>query len=809
MPKRVKAEGSLDADIVIVGEAPGGHELQQNRPFVGPAGKLLDRLMRQAGIARTDCYITNVIKEKPINIKHFIDQSGRGGTKVSEAFKEYERELLQELKESKARIIVPLGNVSLWAVCKLRGITKLRGSILTFPEFPNKRVIPAIHPAACLRQYLDQYLLFFDLARVKHELDNWPPLPNRKLLIKPSFEQVIEFLERARQESRVSFDIETTRTDRRADGFVDWECSCLSLGIGDEAICIPFLTDRREDYFVPKQEREIWRRLSYILEDPGIEILGQNLMFDASFLLKKHKILITNIQDTMVAQNILSPDFPKGLDMLCSLYTREPYYKDEGKQHIKFGGDLETFWRYSAKDSAVLEEIFTKQMIDIRQQGNESTYRTAIDMHYPLLFMGHHGMLFNKEKATRAGNALREQANKLRERVCLIAGEEINPNSPPQLKKYFYDKLGHRPYIKDGKPTVDIDALKRLVAKGVEEAGLILEIRKLSKLAGTYMEMTVDDDSRIRSTMSPAGTKTGRLSSRQTIFNTGGNVQNLPSAFKSYILADPNHLIYNVDLERAENKIVSLIAPEPRMRDAFEQNIDVHSLTGSLISDLPIEEVIRQDKEHIVCQLGNGDRTWRAYGKMANHALNYGLGARKFSLRLEIPEREAQWIIDRYHTVYPGVRRYHKWVEAQLKHNRTLTNILGRKRKFHGRLDQSTFQEAYAHIPQSTVADIINQWGILPLYNEPWGADAILLNQVHDSIVFEIPKDISYIRHATILMLVKENLERPLMWRGDELVINAEFKVSTTLSEGKKIKVDSVESVAEQLEAYAKSISDE
>jgi len=802
MPKRVRAEGSLDADIMIVGEAPGGHEVQQNRPFVGPAGQLLDRLLRQAGIARSDCYITNVIKEKPVSIKHFIDQSGRGETRVSEEFKRYEEELLREIKESKARVIIPLGNVSLWAVCKLRAITKQRGSILTLPEFPDKRIIPAIHPAACLRQYLDQYLLFFDLARAKYELDNWPPLPNRRLLIRPSFEQTMEYLERARTFHRVSFDIETTRTNRKPNGFVDWECSCLSIGLGDEAISIPFIKEGRADYFVPKQEREIWRALSDILESEEIEILGQNLMFDASFLLKKHKILIQNIQDTMVAQNILSPDFPKGLDMLCSLYTREPYYKDEGKQHIKFGGDLETFWRYSAKDSAVLEEIFTKQLIDLRQQGNEETYRVAIEMHYPLLFMGHKGMLFNREKAARAGRALREQADKLAQRVNLLAGKELNPNSPAQLKEYFYNTLKHKPYIKDGKPTVDVDALKRLVAKGVEEASLILEIRKLGKLAGTYMEMTVDDDDRIRSTLSPAGTKTGRLSSRQTIFNTGGNVQNLPKAFKSYILGDHGHVIYNVDLERAENKIVSLIAPEPRMREAFEQGIDVHALTGSLISDLPIEEVIRQDQGHIVCQLGNGDRTWRAYGKMANHALNYGLGARKFSLRLEIPEREAQWIIDRYHSVYPGVRRYHKWVEAQLRHNRTLTNILGRKRKFHGRLDQSTFQEAYAHIPQSTVADIINRWGIIPLYNEPWAANAILLNQVHDSIVFEVPISVGPIEHATILKLLKDNLERPLIWRGDELVITSEFKISTTLEEGTKLKVGSIEETAAQIESY-------
>jgi DNA polymerase I-like protein with 3'-5' exonuclease and polymerase domains len=88
-----------------------------------------------------------------------------------------------------------------------------------------------------------------------------------------------------------------------------------------------------------EQEMQTWLAIAQILEDPRITKIGQNIIFDASFLLRKYGIKTRNVQDTMIQTGILTPDFPKGLDFITSVYTKEPYYKDIGKlafsRHIK------------------------------------------------------------------------------------------------------------------------------------------------------------------------------------------------------------------------------------------------------------------------------------------------------------------------------------------------------------------------------------------------------------------------------------------------------------------------------------------
>jgi DNA polymerase I-like protein with 3'-5' exonuclease and polymerase domains len=225
---------------------------------------------------------------------------------------------------------------------------------------------------------------------------------------------------------------------------------------------------------------------------------------------------------------------------------------------------------------------------------------------------------------------------------------------------------------------------------------------------------------------------------------------------------------------------------------AFEDKMDVHSLTGSLISGLPYEEVRRQDEDGIYCPIGGGLYTWRFWGKKANHGLNYDLGYRTFAFYYEIPERDAQYIVERYHQAYPGVRQYHTWVRSKLSQGRVLENCLGRKRLFLGRWGDELFKEAYSFIPQSSIADKLNQHGLLPLYYDPQFAEVDILNQVHDSLVFQIPLSLPIEEHARILFSLKHSLERPMTWEGREFVIPAdiEFTVEGNLGKYKAPKDD-------------------
>jgi uracil-DNA glycosylase family 4 len=148
--------GFPDADVMFVGEAPGFHEDQQGVPFVGAAGKLLDRLLGEISLQREDVYIANVLKCRPPGNRDPQPEE-------IEACKGY---LRRQLELVDPRVVVTLGNFATKLLLKRDvGITKLRGQV--FPWW-HRHLIPTLHPAAALRggdRLLDQMRQDFALAR--------------------------------------------------------------------------------------------------------------------------------------------------------------------------------------------------------------------------------------------------------------------------------------------------------------------------------------------------------------------------------------------------------------------------------------------------------------------------------------------------------------------------------------------------------------------------------------------------------------------------------------------------------------------
>lgn len=822
MGKPIPDYGSPNAKIALVGECPGVTEQAKKEPFVGTAGKLLNRLLVSAGIPREECFITNTV---PIyaseGISRWLTYNSRGTPQPTADFLMYKEQLLTKLRQSRANVIVPLGKTALYAITGETAITARRGSITTNPALPGKKILPTIHPAAALRNYTYTYYMAYDFQKLSRESEYAEVrLPERELIISPTFEQCVDYLRACLTSSCVAFDIETTRTKKYKSGFQDWEISCLSLSYSkDHAICIPFLDKNRNDYFIPPQEMVIWRLLWKLLTSQNVSKILQNGMFDASFIARKYgtkeqPFYIHPMDDTMVAQGILTPGFQKDLGFLCSLYTDEPYYKDDSKQHTKFDAS-DTFWEYSAKDSLVLMEIWPKQMALLKRQGNVETYEAATQVMQSLLRMQARGMAVDTLGLTMSSESIGGNIKKLQKELNVMAGKELNANSPPQLKQYFYVTKGAPPITKtvivDGVKTkvltTDENAMKTLALR-YPEAKIIVDIRKLRKLKGTYIDIVLDptdpedehSDQRLCTSFNPVGTVTGRLSSSKTIFGTGGNMQNLPSIFKSYITADPGYVLYEVDYSQAENRIVAYCGPEPKMIEAFETGKDVHSLTGALISGLDYETVKQQAKDKIPCEVGDGTKTWRDWGKRSNHALNYGMGDKRFGEYADVTRKVASVLKQKYHHAYPGVRQYQSWIEAQLRKDRTITNPLGRKRKFFERWgDSRLFEQAYAHFPQSTVADLINRRALIPLQTEPIFSPAEVLNQIHDSVLLQLPISLGFHMHARLLAALKTAMEYPITWRSKEFSIPVDIKMG--LNAGNCVETG-IEKDAGNLEYY-------
>lgn len=835
----VPGEGNPNAKVILVGEAPGQEEERARppRPFIGNAGQELTKLMHLVGLPRSECYITNVVKERPPgnDFTKFLKFDRKGNAFETPEYKMYVEMLRGELYQMPANVIVAVGNPAMYTLTGKVGIVRRRGSIYASTLLPGRKVIPIIHPSAALRQYMYTHFIRLDLKRIIAESES-PDiiLPVRDIVVKPAYSEAIAFLEVVKTCNYTAVDIEV----------MNEEVSCISFAPSpSRGISIPFVSGGN-DYFAPEQELSVWLRIANILEDQHIVKVFQNGAFDCSFLYNRYGIKTVNIDDTMIAQAIARPDFPKGLDFITSVYTKEPYYKDEGKKWFRMGGSERDFWVYNAKDSLVCIEALPKIEAEVTRQNNNATYNRQVRLIPPLMYIQERGMRVNVEGMKKASNDALEsiKANALKfgkivnkdvsikvdkesESYLIVnkSGGDItlpkneyekyrkitplfNIGSNTQLADHFYRVKGLKPYYKGKSITTDDDALRRIARKGIEEAIVLRNIRKMAKLKSTYFDMQLtSSDNRLRSAMNPVGTRYGRLSSSEDIFGQGGNIQNLPDVFRYFIMPDEGYVMYNVDLSQAENRIVAYIAPEPLMKESFETGVDVHSRTANLLSGLPYDEIKAQDAAGIKCNLGTGEFTWRFWGKKSNHSFNYDLGYITASLKLDMPQSQAKALIERYHTIYPGVRQYHAWVKNALAKNRQLTNLMGRTYVFLNRWGDQLFKDAYAFIPQSTVADIINERGVNYIYYDPEQFEFVeLLDQVHDSTVFQIPISVGWEYHAAALMLIKRSLEQSLLWHGTEFVIPAEVSMCITL--GKKdmkgVKIDAettIKGLAEQL----------
>lgn len=558
-------DGDPNAPIALLGEAPSFMEIKEGKPFVGPAGQLLDRCLHAAGILRRDCYILNVFEEgvkKPRDDGNkIISRDGlrllwTSGKGFTEAGLEASRGCRERLSRCAANVIVPLGAPALsLALGEPRSITKWRGSIIAGAG--GRKLVPTIHPSACLRGVYEwRYLIVSDLKKAKRESAYAEVKPvQRNLRIDPSFDEALAFLNDASARPFISTDIE----------LLGGQIDCFSVATSStEAISIPLIDASFESRWSTEEETEIWRAYAKILANPKITKINQNITFDLAVLLQLNNIVPQGpIDDCMVANSVMNPFLDKDLGTLCSLYTDEPYYKDQGELHdAPTVDDFARRWEYNAKDAAIALECWQALEPMLDKDGYRDTYEITMRLIPSLMEMMVGGIKVNAEKLKAAKAKAETDIAALIARMEPVFGRQIiteapktaaqkracagalNVNSPAQLAQYFYVDKGLRPYKgKNDKPTTDDTAMARIVRRdGLEEARLIQQFRRLEKQLSTYLNVKYDEDDRMRSSYNIRGTYGGRLSSSKNVWGSGLNAQNLPEEFLIFLeSADANH----------------------------------------------------------------------------------------------------------------------------------------------------------------------------------------------------------------------------------------------------------------------------
>ena len=217
-------------------------------------------------------------------------------------------------------------------------------------------------------------------------------------------------------------------------------------------------------------------------------------------------------------------------------------------------------------------------------------------------------------------------------------------------------------------------------------------------------------------------------------------------------------MLLEMDLQGADWFVTAFYANEPRMIDVFKSGKSPHPVTGKLMFGMPEELITRESKlvglnndpiaiEEIrkqlpeLSQYQNLPRSMsiRQASKKSNHGGNYREAYKTFSLVNEIQETEGKRWLELYHKAYPGLReRWYPWIDKTISDTRILTNCFGRSVYFQGALNDETFRQATAFVPQSTVFDVTGH--AMPRIFEddsPDFAPAELLAQVHDSLLMQ------------------------------------------------------------------------
>jgi len=317
--RRVLGTGPAHARIAIVGEAPGAYEDQQLKPFVGPAGSVLEQCLHAAGLIRSEVYLTNVVKVRPPGNDIAPYFNSKSGTFTS-AGDDARAGLYEELNEVRPNIIVAAGACAQAALTGQHRIMKYRGYL--FPAHGlnyQTKVIPTVHPTASLRgQYIYRHIIAADLKKAK-EYSKSPELtrPERQLIYNwTTLTEVLEWLEYFAQQPLVCFDIEV----------MNFEVSCIGLS-SSPGVAISVPLDSR---WTAGEELQLWRSLQAVLGNGDSVKIAQNGIFDIHILLTRCGIEVRGpVHDTMIAHHIMYSELPKGLGFLGSLYCgAQAYWKD-------------------------------------------------------------------------------------------------------------------------------------------------------------------------------------------------------------------------------------------------------------------------------------------------------------------------------------------------------------------------------------------------------------------------------------------------------------------------------------------------
>jgi len=540
----------------------------------------------------------------------------------------------------------------------------------------------------------------------------------------------------------------------------------LAFAFADEAVYVPIA----HDYPGAPAQPDALKILRPWLERADCRKAGENVKRD-SHLLANHGITLAGcVHDIQLESYVLEVHERHDLGSLAQRHcgwTTLPYEEVAGKGASRIPFSSVSVERASAHAAEKADCILAlHERLYPRIDGDEklSFVYGSIEMPVlPVLFrIERNGVLLDRAKLEAQSHELGKEILALEQKAYEAAGQPFNLGSPKQIQEILFErqKLPVKKKTPSGQPSTDEDSLAELALDHALPK-LILEHRAWSKLKSTYTDKlpkSVNPNTgRVHTTYSQTTAVTGRLSSNDP------NLQNIPirtaagRRIRECFIAPPGSKIVSADYSQIELRIMAHLSGDENLRRAFLEGEDVHRATAAEVFGV---------------SLGDVDSEQRRVAKVINFGLIYGMSSFGVAQNLGIDRGTAQTYVDRYFARFPGAKRYMDETRKKAKDVGYVETVFGRRLwlpelKSGAPVRRQAAERQAINAPmQGSAADLIKLAMVaVQKYLDEAKLKAMLIMQVHDELVLEVPDDeITRIKTSvTELMQSVAKLEVPLV----------------------------------------------
>lgn len=499
---------------------------------------------------------------------------------------------------------------------------------------------------------------------------------------------------------------------------VDTETTGLGVWTGDRVIGIS-ISDDRTAYYFPFGHNEGYNLPRNLLAPLAVAMMSVphwimfNAKFDVQMLHQDGLKRPTGWEDVMLSAHLMNENEPSfALKRLADRYFGAGTSSDEAEltREIKsrFGqkakkGEIYRLPSEIVAPYACADTLLTYRLRDFYRPHLATWELTQLNEEvqaYNQLLnkIETHGVQLDMNWIATTQEQTKPTLNRIEQQINDAIGYKINPNSPIQLKEYFGTA---------GTAKEILEALENPVAE------LVLEYRAWKKIDSTYLTSYInltDPSGVIHATFNPHGTVAGRLSS------SNPNLQNVPKQVRRAFVPREGCEIVEMDYQAAEMRLAAHYSRSPRLVKIFRENGDPHQMVANELSESLGISISRQR------------------GKIGNFGKIYGMGANGFSKKFNSTLEEGRQFVDAYDERFPEIRGLYYGMQNQAASKGYIRLPTGRVRRY----PAGNFHTAMNNLIQGTAAEVV-RFAMTRIAEQL--PEATMLLQVHDSILFELPKE--------------------------------------------------------------------